>query len=235
MKYFFLLLLAPLTLFAEVIEHEDINFTIKPNELLKGELHYSFKLLSPEKIRSKLPLFKDIDSVKLLKNKDSKVILAKTVSLLYKPAGFFDNGMISDMKFMNHMMGEQTLKRIEENVYQVTVPGSQNHRYKLMVHFDSDDISSLPHYRVIHAVTTFKKLDVLSLGASSIMMKEMSEYTDYLTGAVVISSFVPLRQNETIMISYHLLGVRIPYANKAVLEKNFIEEIRSQMRLMESY
>jgi hypothetical protein len=235
MKYFFLLLLLPLTLFAEVVEHEDINFTVKPNELLKGELHYSFKLLSPEKIRSKLPLFKDIDSVKLLKKKESKVILAKTVSLLHKPAGFFDNGMISNMNFLNHMMGEQTLKRVEENVYQVQVPGSQKHNYKLMIHFDSDDISSLPHYRVIHAVSTFKKLDVLSAGASSIMMKEMSEYSNYLTGAVVISSFVPLRQNETIMISYHLIGVQIPYAKKAVLERNFIEEVRSQMRLIESF
>lgn len=220
---------------AKGIKQQEFNFKVEAQKLIAGDLHYSFHLVTPRKLIEQIPMASDLDSLSLLQEDDVKIMLTKTAFIINKPVGFFDNEHIRNEKVVSHLMGEQSLIPMDPVTYKVSVPGEMKHSYKMRSYFDSDDISTLPNSRIIQAVAAAKKMDVLSQSSSSMVLKEYTHYTDYLTGGVKISSFITLQEGSTLVITYGLTAVKKAYANELMLEGGFVEESEAIKSLLDSY
>lgn len=221
--------------YGAAIEQRDFNFKVDAEKLLSGDVHYSYHLLPPRKLVERFPLAADLDSLSLLQERDVHIMLTKKAYVVKRPVGFYDNDHIKNIDYMKHTMGEQELREIDPVTYKVTVPGRSGHTYKMKSYFDSDDISTLPSSRIIQAVSAIKKMDVLSQSASSIILKEYTDYSDFLVGGTEISSYITLKENSTIIITYSISAVRNNYAKADSLKKGFVNEVHAVNELIKSY
>jgi hypothetical protein len=137
---------------------------------------------------------------------------------------------MTDEKFLNHTLGASKVYRTEEHKFNID---TKDMSYKINIYFDADDVSTSPK-RVIKAVTAAKKLDVISQSASTIMFTEKLDFTRFTQGGVSISSFRPIKENKTLIITYQLWAItkkqKIPE-----LEANFVEEIETVKSLVENF
>ncbi|MFP5385855.1 MAG: hypothetical protein ACLGHN_07225 [Bacteriovoracia bacterium] len=222
-------------LYARTVEHKTVDFPVKAEALLNGEIHYFFAILSPRKLAVQYPIVFELDSLSLLQENDVMMVVTKTVNLVNKPIGFFEEKQLLDEKYFSHIMGDQKIKKLSLDSYQIEVPGKESYTYKIQSFFDSDDISTLPNSRIIRAVSAAKKLDVISQSASTIMFTEKTNFTKYTHGGVTVSSFIPMKENKTLVISYNLWAVKKKFANKESLKTSFIKEIEAVKSLQEDY
>lgn len=220
---------------AKSVEQKDFNFKIQTEAMLKGEVHYFFKLLTPKKFVKNYPEAFELDTQGTLQENKIRIMLAKTAYIVSKPVGFFDHEHMIEEKFLSHLMGEQKIKKAGKDTITVTVPGEAGHTYKMRSFFDSDDISTLPNSRVIQAVTAARRLDVISQSASSIVLREYSDYSKFAVGATTVQSYVPLKEGKTMVISYHLMAVKKNFAIEEVMKTGFIKEIGAVQSLINSY
>lgn len=228
-------LLVSIPLNAQLVEQNKINFPVKTEKLMKGETHFYFEIISPRKLAVQYPEAFELDSLSLIQEPNVQMVLTKSVSVVEKPVGFFEQNQMTDEKYLNHVMGEQKLKKLAPSSFLVTVPGKDGFTYKINRYFDSDDVSTLPNSKVIRAVAAAKKLDVISQSASTIMFSEFTNYTKFTEGGVAVSSFIPLKENKTLVISYNMWAVKAESADKIKLKKNIKTEILAVKELLESY
>lgn len=228
-------LLISVPTYATAVAEKDIKFMPSTDALMKGEVHYALEVVSPDKLDEKYPDLFYLDSLLFSQDPSIKIVIAKSAYIVNKPAGFFDHTTVSDEKFLAHTMGEQTVKKSGEHSFKISVPGEGAHSYLLKSYFDSDDISTLPNSKVIRAVTQARKMDVISQSASAVIFREMTKYTKYSVGGVQVSSFIPLKENKTLVLTYSLMGVKKFYALEKVLKKNFKDESIAKQKLINSY
>jgi hypothetical protein len=220
---------------AKTVEQKDLHFKIQIESLLKGEIHFSLYLLPVRELIEKFPEALDLDSLSALLNNEAKILVTKSVFIVNKPVGFFDHEHMSDEKYMSHIMGDQKANKIGKQSFKITVPGDAGHTYKVRTYFDSDDITTLPNSRIIQAVSAAKKLDVISQGASSTIFKEYSDFSKYSIAGTSVHSFIPLKEEKTLVISYKMLAVKKYYALEKLLKSNFLIEAQAIKSLMDSY
>jgi hypothetical protein len=173
-----------------------------------------------------------IDTLGLVKKPDVKILLSKIVYVINKPIGFFDHKQMVDEKFIGHLNKGSKLKALSEESFDVRGPSSYN--FGLKVYYDSDDVSTLPDANAIKAVTAARKLDIISQSSSAVMMKEYSNFSKFQEGVVVVTSFIPLKENKTLAITYHVAAVRKSSITLG-LEDLFKEELASGRNLLESF
>jgi hypothetical protein len=226
-------LLLSVPCYAEVIEPKDIKFPIVTEKLMKGDIFFKMKVISPRRLSETYAEFADLDSMAFSQEANIQIVLTKSAYVVSKPAGFFDHHNMNDQNYLTHLLGEQTVNKKSDNLYQISVP--QDHQYQLRTYFDSDDISTLPNSKVIQAVSRARKLDVISQSSTSTTFWEMNKFTKYSVGSIRVSSFVPMKENKTLVLSYTLSGILKPFARPEVLKKNLIKEIEAQRNLLESY
>ncbi len=228
-------LIISFTVNAKTVEQKELNFPIKTEDLLKGDIHYFFTAISPRKLVVTYPEIFDLDSLSLIQESNVTLLISKAVSIASKPVGFFEEEQMTDKKFVTKVMGDQKIQEVSPKVFIVTIPGEKPMKYKMQTYFDADDLSTLPNSKVIRAVGAAKKLDVISQGASTIMFKEMSQFNRDIFGGVSVSSYVPLKENKTLIISYSLWAVKNPVKDKNALKENFVEEIEVVNKIIDSY
>ncbi len=232
---FSLNLIISVPIYAKTVEQNNIHFPIKTEDLLKGEVHYFFEILSPRKLSVKYADVFELDALSLIQETNVMMLMNKSVSIIDKPVGFFDDQQMSDEKFLAHIQGEQKIKKLGPSSYKVTVPGESGYSYKMNSFFDADDVSTLPNSKVIRAVSAAKKLDVISQSASTIMFVEKTHFTKYTEGGVSVSSFIPMKENKTLIITYNLWAIKKPFVVQKVLKENFLSEIEAVKELMNNY
>jgi hypothetical protein len=221
--------------YATAVAEKDIKFMPSTEALMKGEVHYALDVVSPDKLDNKYPDLYYLDSLSFIHNPNVSIVIGKSAYVVDKPAGFFDHLTISDEKFLAHTMGDQKITKLGESSFKISVPGEGAHTYLLKSYFDSDDISTLPNSKVIRAVTQARKLDVISQSASAVIFREMTKYSKFSTGGVQVSSFIPLKENKTLVLTYTMTAVKKDFAEKKVLKKNFKAEAEAQKYLINSY
>lgn len=222
-------------LYAKPIEQSEVHFPIKTQKLLKGEIHYFFAIISPKELSQHYPEVFQLDSLSLIKEKNVKMVVNKSVYIVNKPVGFFDDKQLSDEKYVSHVLGEQSIKKIGPASYKITVPGEGGFSYKMHSYFDADDISTLPSSKVTRAVTAARELDVISKSASTVMLTEKTDFTKYTEGGVSISSYIPMKENKTLVINYNLWAVKKPFAIRGVLKSSYLQEVEAVKNLQESF
>lgn len=230
---FLMLSLPSFTLWAQT-EKKDFNFEVDATVLLKGELHYSFAVLSPAGIAKDFPQMVNFDSLGLLNKKDASLLISKAAYVVNKPVGFFDQQTTQNDELITYLLGEQKVRKINESTFGVTVPGEPPLTYKLSYFYDSDDISTVKNSRGVKSVTAAKQLDVLAQSASSIIYQEMTDFNLGSLGGVMVSAYIPLKENRTLVISIKMVSLR-DYANDTELKSNTVNEYVSSRRLINSY
>ena len=228
-------LLITSTAFALVVEQKSVQFMADTEALLKGEVHYALDVVSPAVFFKKYHDLHDLDSLSSFNEPNVKMVISKSAYIVEKPAGFFDHINTSDEKFLDHVLGEQKISKFSENNFKVTVPGENGYFYKMQTHFDSDDISTLPNSKVIRAVTQARKLDVISQSASSTTYKELTTFSKYFVSGMEVSSFIPIKENRTLVLSYRLFAVKKYYALESVLKRSLKIEAQAQKDLINSF
>ena len=237
-KFFFfstIHLIISASIYAKPIEQKDVDFPIKSQKLLKGEIHYFFEIISPKELAQHYPEVFQLDSLSLIKEKNIKMVVNKSVYIVNKPVGFFDDQQLSDEKYVAHVLGEQVVKKTGPASYKVTVPGEGGFSYKMHSYFDADDISTLPSSKVTRAVTSARELDVISKSASTVMLTEKTNFTKYTEGGVSISSYIPMKENKTLIITYNLWAVKKPFAIRGILKSSYLQEVEAVKSLQESF
>ncbi len=230
-----LYLLISLPTYATAVEEKNLNFMPKIQNLMKGDVHYSVELLDPAKLEVKYPDLSSLDSLGFIKNKSIKILIAKSVYMVEKPAGFFDHLNTGDERFLKHTFRDLSLMKISENHFKVQSSGETPYSYMMDTYFDSDEISTLPNAKVIRAVTQARRLDVISLSSSSTLFRESTKFSDFAKGKVLVSSFIPLKENRTLVISYALTAIKTEFAVKENLKRIFRNEILQAKRLTDNY
>lgn len=227
--------MASIPLYAHLVEQKQMNFPIKSEELLKDQIHYYFDIQPARKMLDVHPELFDLDSLSLFHETNAVVAITKSVLVIDRPVGFFDDKQMTDEKFVSHIMGDQKVKKSAPETFKVTVPGEFAHSYRMQMFFDADDISTLPNSKVIRAVSAAKRLDIISQGASSIMIKETTRFSKYSIGGITVTSFVPLKENKTLVIQYQLSAVKKPYGSVKIMKPGLVQEISVVRDLIESY
>jgi hypothetical protein len=218
-------------LYAKNEKQKQLDFAIKTQDLISGDIHYYFSVLPPSRVAKRFPDVLDLDTLSLLREKDVSIILTKSIFVARKPVGFFDDKQLSAPEYIRHLYSRKRVHQISPAVY--TINGNQS--FKLKLYFDADDVSTLPGSRVSRAVSGVKKLDVMTLGASTIMVNEFSDFSESILGGTTVSSIIPLKENQTLIITYSLWGKRNPVGNRSSLEADFVKELEAQKRLIESF
>lgn len=232
---FALNLILSVPVFAKVVEQKKMDFQVKADELPQNEVHYFFTILSPRKLAVQYPEIFELDSLSLIQESDVEMVVSKSVHIVNKPAGFFDDKQLSDERFINHLFKGQKVKRLNPDSFKVTVPGKDGYSYVLKNFFDSDDVSTLPNSKIIRGVQAARNLDVISKSASTIMFSERTKFTKYLEGGVSVSSFIPVNERKTLVITYNLWAVKKPVSHPESLKTDFLSEIETVKTLIESY
>jgi hypothetical protein len=232
---FALNLLISVPTYALAVEQKDIKFMADTKSLMKGDVYYALETLSPQKFHKKYPDLNDLDSLSILQEPNVKMVISKSAFIVEKPVGFFDHLNTTDEKFIDHVLGSQKIKKTSDNHFKVTVPGETGYSYKLATYFDSDDISTLPNSKIVRAVTQARKLDVISQSASSTTYRELTHFSKYFVGGIQVSSYIPLKENKTLVLNYSLVAVKKHYALKDVLKRSLKLEAQSQKDLINSY
>lgn len=228
-------LIISVPLYAMTTEQKTINFSVKAEGLKKGEVQYYFSILSPGRLAVQHPDIFELDSLSLIQESDVMIMISKAVYTVGKPVSFFDDKNLLDEKYLKHIMGEQKITKLSPDAVKVQVPGKDGYTYVTKSFFDADDISTLPNSKIIRGVTAAKNLDVISKGASTIMFTEKTQFTKYTEGGVSVSSYIPMNERKTLIITYNLWAVRKPFADPAALKKGFLTEIEAVKELQESY
>jgi hypothetical protein len=223
-----------LPLQAKLVEQTDLNFKVKSEELMKGDVQYSFNLIKPKKLIKQFPEFHDLDSLSLLNEKGVVMQVSKVAYVINKPIGFFDHQHMVDENYMGHLLGRKDLQKIDENSFQVKETKLQNN-YKMKLYFDSDDVSTLSNSRAIQAVSAAKKLDVIAQSAPSTVFSEMTHFSKFYQGAVNVISYTPLKENKTLLIIYRMTAVRKHYASEKMLKPLFVDNFLNQKKQTESF
>lgn len=227
------LMIASLSTYAQIKDQSDLRFKPDTKNLIKGEIHYAMTMTSTRKFSELFSDFVDFDSLQLQQQPKSRLMLAKIIYIVNKPIGFFDHQNVIEEKFVAHTLQGMSVKKLTENKYKVQIPNS--HSYEMTSYFDSDDISTLPNSKVIRAVTQARKLDVIAGSAPAIIFREFTAYTKYSAGGVQVSSFIPLKENKTMVVSYTLQAVKKYAAVEKLLRESLIAEALEQKKLIESY
>jgi hypothetical protein len=228
-------LVVALPLFAKTVDQKAINFPIKADKLLNGEIHFFFTILSPRKLAVQYPDIFHLDSLSLAQESDVAMMVNKSVYVVNKPVGFFDDKELLKEKYVAHISGEQKVKKLSADTFKITVPGVEGYHYKLRMFFDADDVSTLPNSKVIRAVDAVKQLDVISKSASTIMFAEKTEFSHYAEGGVSTSSFIPLNERKTLVITYNIYAMQRKFAREQDLKEAFLNEIEAVKSLQDSY
>jgi hypothetical protein len=222
-------------LYAKLVEQKDINFPIKSKALLSGENHYFFSIVTPKKMNKISPDISELDTLDLNREKNAILVLSKTVLIVDKPVGFFDDKQLIDETYLAAILSGQKLKKLGPASYKITVPGEMSYSYKMNSFFDANDVSTLPNSKVIRAVAAAQKLDVISQSASNIMFVEKTNFSKYTEGGVAVSSYIPMKENKTLIITYQLWAVKKPFAKENVLKTHFLNEVEAVKELMNNF
>lgn len=222
-------------IYAAAVEQKELNFKIMTHELLNNEVHYSFALLKPRDLIDQYPDIYELDSLRIIKNPKVRVAVSKSSYVVDQAVGFFDHEKMDQENFVAHIMGNQKVSKLSPQTYQVTVPNSRGFQYVMKSYFDSDDISSLPHSKIIRAVTASKRLDVISQGANSTYFREYFKFSRDILGGVNVMSFIPLKEKKTLIISYSLTVVLGTNGNGKELKKSFSSEAEDLKKLISSF
>ncbi len=230
-------LLGALPLYAEVksLEQENVDFSVKPQKLLGGEAHYFYRELSPKKLSQQYPEISNLDSLGLTQDRKARLVISKQVYIVKKPVGFFDDQQLTDERYLSHLLAGQKVKKNSPDSFKVTVPGEAGYTYQIQSFFDADDISTLPNAKIIRAVTTAKELDVISKGASTIIFTEKKEFSKYAIGGISVSSYIALKEDRTMIITYNLWAFSKKEAQALDLKKAFLEEMESTRDAIEKF
>lgn len=219
--------------FAKTVEQKQIDFPIKADELLKGEIHYYFSILSPSKLAVQHADVFELDSLSLVQESNVQMVLNKSVYIVNKPVGFFDDKQLSEEKYVSYVLGDQKVKKTAPSTFHVTVPGGLT--YKMQLYFDADDVSTLPNSKIIRGVNAVKKLDVISKGASTIMFTEKTNFSKVSEGGISVSSFIPLNERKTMIITYNLYAVHKGEVDEKSFRESFLAEAEAVRKLQESF
>lgn len=221
--------------YAASIKQKELNFVVKGEELLKGDVHYSFSLTSKDELRGLFPDFLELDTTGITRPENAELMVSKVAYVVKKPTGFFDNTKAVDVTFLNFLFGEQKLTQIEEGVFKVQIPGSTPQFYKLRTHFDSDDISSTKNSRAIRAITAAKNLDIQIKGATAIIVKEMWDYSKGSYGAIHVTAYLTITEEKTLVIDYGIMSLIPPLLARETLEESVSGEASAHQRLLNSF
>lgn len=221
--------------YAAAVKQKQLNFQVRGEELLKGDVHYSFMLSSKEKLAGFFPDFLELDTTGISKPKNAELLVSKVAYVVNKPTGFFDNTKAVDEKYLGHVMGEQKITKLEETIFTVQIPGGNPQSYKMRTHFDSDDISSTKNSRAIRAITGAKSLDIQIKGASSIIVKEMWDYSKGSYGAIHVTAYITITEGKTLVIDYGLMSLIPPLLAEETLEESVSGEAAAQQGLINSF
>lgn len=229
-------LLSHLSISAASVKQKDLNFTVKGEELLKGDVYYSVEVLTAKQLKKLIPVFVELDSSGFTKAKNAKLLVSKTAYVVRKPVGFFDHDKIVSEEFLNHFFGQQKVTKTEDNrTFNVRIPGSTPQNYKLRTHFDSDDISTTTNSRAIRAITGAKKMDIQVQGAQSIIMKEMWDFSRGSYGAVYVTAYIGLTEDRTLVIDFGLMSLIPPLLAQETLEESVSREASAHQELLNSF
>lgn len=228
-------LILSVPLYAGLEQQKSLDFPIQTEKLMKGDIHFFTMISTPRKMSVAYPQIFDIDSLLLLQEPEAQIVLSKSVFVSDKPVGFFDDKQMTDENFVKHLMGDQKVKKISPDAFLVTVSGKFAHKYKTQMFFDADDVSTLPNSKIIKAVGAVKKLDVISQGASTIMFTESSNFSDHLLGAVSATSFIPLKEEKTLVIQYHLKALKKDLLTERQIKLGLEDEMMAKKDLLNSY
>lgn len=231
----FIFFLAHFSTYAASVKQKDLNFTVKGEELLKGDVYYSVDVLTKKELKKILPHFLDLDTSGFTKSKNSPLLVSKSAYVVNKAIGVFDHQKASSLRYIRHLMGDQKVTEITERTFSVEIPGGTREQYKLRTHFDSDDISATTNSRAIRAITGAKKMDIQVQAASSIIMREMWDYSRGSNGGVHVTGFVPLKENKTLVIDYGIMSLIPPLLARETIEGSISGEASAHQSLINSF
>lgn len=228
-------LLSHFSIYAASVKQKDLNFTVKGEELLNGDVYYSVEVLTKKQLAKILPAFVELDTSGFTKAKNAELLVSKTSYVVRKPVGFFDHDKIVNEDFLNHYFGEQKVTKTEDRTFKVRIPGSTPQTYKLRTHFDSDDISTTTNSRAIRAITGAKKMDIQVQGAQSIIMKEMWDFSRGSYGAVHVTAYIGLKEDRTLVIDFGIMSLIPPLLARETLDESIIGEAKAHQELLNSF
>lgn len=216
-----------------IVEQDNINFPIKTSSLMEGEIHLFFTTISREDLISKFPQLIKLDTLSLLNKKKDQFVILKSVYVVRQPVGFFDENHFLNEEFYSKMHESKVIKKIDNARFKVKDVASAID-YQAQIFIDADDLSTLPNSKINQAVIGSKELDVIAKSATTVVFTEKTKFSDLYLGGINVSSFIPVNEHKTLVISYELALLNDSNHKDLTLKADLFKEIKSLKRNLSS-
>lgn len=218
--------------FAKTVSYPTPNFLPELDKLKVHDVHFSLQVMEGKEFMARHSHLSDLDTLKLSSDPKVKLVLVKTVAVVKKPVGFFDHELMNSASFLTHIHRPSSVKKLQDESYEVSL---KSHSFRVKSYFDSDEVSTLSASRRIHAVMATKKNDVVAQSASSVVVNELYQFSNKFRAGVEIHSFIPYREDATVVISYRLLGLTAEGIAEKDLSKDILQTIERQLISMSTF
>lgn len=228
---FFLNLTLSIPIYANLIEQKKASFSIQSERIHRGEVHFYYNIFTKDRLAQRYPRISQMDSILLGQNPSDRLEVSKTVYMINKPVGFFDDKELMNEKYISHMWGKKEVKKINNNSIKII----QTPPLELRAYFDSDDISTVQSYKVSRSISSAKEMDVISKSAPVIMVNEIIDLKTKTGDEISVTSFIPVKEEKTMIVTYGIKRLNKKFPDKTSMKIQFTEKLKKIINLQESY
>lgn len=226
-------LITSLITYAKPIEQKKVNFPINLELLLKGEIPFHIFSISSQEFSKKYPDLLKFDTLSMSKQKDTFMVFSKIEYIVNRPVGLFDHEKLMDLDYVSHIFKDHKIKSIDKDTYLITTPDGDS--FKMQSFFDSENMSTLNKFKVLGAANAAREFDIISESASTMVITEKTNFPKTVAGEVSISSFIPITEHKTLVISYKLIGLKKPYKKFETIKTNILKEFEILRELQNNF
>jgi hypothetical protein len=233
--FFILNLSTAILVNAKIIEHNTIDFPVLTKELFNGEIHLFFNIYTLTELKTANSLLFKLDSFGMFTDDDSEFEAGKAMYVVNVPVGFFNEKELLGKKYLSFSLSHHQIREKGKGIFDVYHKGETNYSFEMRSYFDADDISTLPNSKVSRAVLAARELDVISKSASTIMVTEKTNFSNFWPNSVTVTSFIPIKERKTLVITYRLTALRKNKISRNKLKEEFKKEIERTSHLQNSF
>jgi hypothetical protein len=147
--------------------------------------------------------------------------------------GVFEHEKLMDPQYVSYIFKNHKINLIDKDTYMISNPDGNS--FKMQSFFDSENMSTLNKSKVLSAANAARELDIISEGAATMVITERTNFSKSLLGEVWISSFIPVTENRTLVITYRLLGFKKPYVKIESIKDIFLKDFETLRELQNTF
>jgi hypothetical protein len=221
-------LLLSLSAFAQnLVEKNQLNFSVDYKALNNGDVHYSFALAAPQQFSSNILA---LDSAHSLPRSSSRFLYNKIAYIVNKPLESFNVNTIYDLKHIRQIMPYARVNQVSKGEYQIFMDGLFGYNYRMSLEYDSPMVSTVNDSSIHNTIQHSQKLNSNLATAGASVYRKIYDFSKYTNAGLSVTNYYALGSQRTLVVTYNLSSVKARFALESVIRPNFTSETQALVK-----